>query len=73
MKEPRKEPMPDLEQRTFMRIHRLTKGGFTRPSMLNGLGIEPNSRLAVIFLWASYFILYWDRKDEKGERNEKNS
>jgi hypothetical protein len=55
------QPMPDLEQRTYNRIHRLTNGGFTEPSMLNGLGIERNSQLAVVFLWASYFILHWDR------------
>ena len=65
-----KQPMPDLEQRTFNRIHRLTNGGFTKPSMLNGLGIERNSKLSVVFLWASYFILNWNKPTEEEKRRE---
>jgi hypothetical protein len=66
-----KQQMPDLEQRTFNRIHRLTNGGFTKPSMLNGLGIEHNSKLAVVFLWASYFILNWNKLSEEKRREVK--
>lgn len=54
--------MPDLRQRTFIKIFRKT-GGFCDPGMLDGLNIEPESQQEVVFLWASHFILYWNRRD----------
>jgi Na+/pantothenate symporter len=56
--------MPDLMQRTYIKIFKLT-GGFCDPSMLNGLNIEHNSRQETVFLWASHFILYWNRRNNE--------
>ncbi len=50
----------DLEQRTFNKIFKLT-GRFCIPCMLDGMSIEPNSRLAVIMLWSTMFVNNWDR------------
>ncbi|MCI4437593.1 MAG: hypothetical protein JHC33_12370 [Ignisphaera sp.] len=48
-----------LEMKVSKHIFNVT-GKHTNPSIMDGMGIEPDCREAFVWLWASVFIRHWD-------------